>query len=272
MKPMVVKSPVYLYKAAESPDKIIVHYTNLGDVRNGAIAFSKTTGKGHSRLLIRVGESALEVDARVESLLAELWQEKRYPQSFCKDGLYLFKISDLPDEVTYAYTTSSFSVGQAEFDKTQLEARELVPLNVDEGQEILRRVAEYLRSRIGSGQTVPELDMVEVHDEYRDIASAEVTEYDLPGEMAGWESIAWFAKTFDEYESFEECFQASDRIELANERGDDLAGCSLWDLRAFLLMEERGCHHRGDWPTPERMQLIYHVIDAIREKIKAAMD
>lgn len=269
---MVVKSPVYLYKAAESPDKIIVHYTNFGDVRNGAIAFSKTTGKGHSSLLIRDGESALEVDARVESLLAELWQEKRYPQSFCKDGLYLYKMSDLADEVAYAYTTSFFSVGQAEFDKTRLEARELVPLNIDEGQEILRRVAEYLRSRIGNGQTVPELDMVEVHDEYRDIASAELTEYDLPGEMAGWKSIAWFAKTFDEYESFEECFQASDRIELANERGDDLAGCSLWDLRAFLLMEERGCHHRGDWPTPERMQLIYHVIDAIREKIKASMD
>ncbi|WP_410720271.1 hypothetical protein [Brevibacillus sp. SIMBA_076] len=78
--------------------------------------------------------------------------------------------------------------------------------------------------------------------------------------------------TFDEFDSFEECFQASDRIEQTNESDGDLTGCSLWDLRAFLLMEERGCHHRGDWPTPESMQLIYAVIDAIRHKIKVAND
>ncbi|WP_410720270.1 hypothetical protein [Brevibacillus sp. SIMBA_076] len=96
-------------------------------------------------------------------------------------------MSDLADEVVYAYAVSSFSVGEAEFDKTRLETRELVPLNVAEGQEIFRRVTEYLQSRMESSQTVPELDMVEVHGEYCDIASEELTEADLPGEMAGWE-------------------------------------------------------------------------------------
>ncbi|GED67123.1 hypothetical protein BRE01_08250 [Brevibacillus reuszeri] len=267
-----MKTPIYLYKAVESPDKIIVHYTNLGDVRNGAIAFSKTSGEGHSRLLIRDCANALEVDAKVESLLAGFWQEKRYPQSFCTDDLYLYKMSEWADEVIYAYAIRPFSVGEAEFDKTRLEARQIVPLSIDGGQEIFRRVTEHLRSMVESDQPVPELDIVEVHDEYRDIACAELTEDDLPGEMAGWGSIVTFAMTFDEFDSFEECFEASDRIEQKNEADGDLTDCSLWDLRAFLLMEERGCHHRGDWPTPACMQLIYDVMDAIREKVKVAQE
>jgi len=103
-----------------------------------------------------------------------------------------------------------------------------------------------------------------------DIAGDELTEADVPGETAGWASIAAFAMTFDEFDGFEECFEASDRIERAYERDRNIAGCSLWDLRAFLLMEERGCQHRGDWPSPERMRLIYDVVDAIRDKVKLA--
>ncbi|WP_442604124.1 hypothetical protein [Paenibacillus sp. KN14-4R] len=103
---------------------------------------------------------------------------------------------------------------------------------------------------------------------HRDIASEELTEADLPGEMAGWAKIASFAITFDEFDSFEECFEASDRIERAYEQNGNIAGCSLWDLRAFLLMEERGCQHRGDWPLPERMRLIYDVVNAIRDKVR----
>lgn len=30
-----MKIPVYLHKTVEDPDKIIVRYTNFGDVRNG---------------------------------------------------------------------------------------------------------------------------------------------------------------------------------------------------------------------------------------------
>jgi len=104
--------------------------------------------------------------------------------------------------------------------------------------------------------------------ELRVIASEELMEADLPGEIAGWANIASFAKTFDEFDSFEECFEASDRIERAYERDPNLAGCPLWELRAFLLMEERGCQHRGDWPSPERMRLINDVVEAIRDKVR----
>ncbi|WP_079911305.1 hypothetical protein [Paenibacillus sp. 32352] len=105
-------------------------------------------------------------------------------------------------------------------------------------------------------------------EEYRLIASEELTEADVPEKMAGWMGIAKFAMTFDEFDSFEECFDAADRVEQAYERDPQFAGCSLWDLRAFLLMEERGCQHRGDWPSPERMQLIYDAIEAIRDKVR----
>lgn len=109
---------------------------------------------------------------------------------------------------------------------------------------------------------------MQANSDNRNIASDELTEADLPGEMAGWAEIALFAMTFDEFESFEECFEASDRIERAYERNSDFTDCSVWDLRAFLLMEERGCEHRGDWPTPERIRLIYDVIEAIRNKVR----
>lgn len=102
-----------------------------------------------------------------------------------------------------------------------------------------------------------------------DLSSVELTEADVPAEGADWGEIVTFAMTFDEFDSFEETFEASDRVERAYERGLQLADCSLWDLRAYLLMEERGCHHRGDSPTPERMRIIYVVLDGIRDKLRS---
>ncbi|KIV58521.1 hypothetical protein AM501_11475 [Aneurinibacillus migulanus] len=90
-----MKQPVYLYKIVENPDKIIVRYMNFGDVRNGAIAFDKSTGKAHSRLLIRGCVDAFEVDGKAERLLAGFSQKNCYPQSFCKDGLYFCRVQDL---------------------------------------------------------------------------------------------------------------------------------------------------------------------------------
>ncbi|MCP1359104.1 hypothetical protein [Aneurinibacillus migulanus] len=66
-----------------------------------------------------------------------------------------------------------------------------------------------IRDGFFCSRPVPVFDIVQGYAEYRDIASEERTEADLPGEVGGWANIASFAMTFDEFDPFEECFEAS---------------------------------------------------------------
>ena len=104
-----------------------------------------------------------------------------------------------------------------------------------------------------------------------EIATADLTELDVPSSGAAWAEIGRFALSFNGYEhqgSFEKCAEIANRWRDAY-RGEGPLPDSLTELRTCLFFEQRRWRHFGLDPSEEGTDYVHAVVERIRERVRS---
>ena len=103
----------------------------------------------------------------------------------------------------------------------------------------------------------------------RFISNIDLTEADIPGEDADWNTwsgIPSFAASFNGYQhwgSFKKCFEVADRV-----RTQDSRNLTLTELRTALFCRYRAIHHDDGHLTADDLPWARAIITEIRDRVK----
>jgi hypothetical protein len=103
-----------------------------------------------------------------------------------------------------------------------------------------------------------------------EIPNTDLKDSNIPSPNAPWKNLITFALSFNGYNYSEECAElANNTLNAFKNNEDVLKSLNLSQLRACLFFEQRRWRHFDENPDDKTMVYIHHLIEAIREKVKA---